>query len=110
MQDDTNVQSTETLGLDLTFSPLEEMIEIMVEKSREVVKEKRRRAQRNLNKDTSKLGIVRELMNIQVMEDINVKIHFDKIIDLALVVISNSAWDFGFNLLNNVKNSMIDNF
>ena len=31
-------------------------------------------------------------------------------IDLALVVISNNAREFGLNLLNKAKNSMIDNF
>ena len=82
----------------------------MVEKSGEVIKKNRRRAWRNFNKDTTKLGIVREPMNIQVMEDIDGKTHFDKLIDPSLVVISDSARDSIFNLLNNVKNSMIDNF
>ena len=65
---------------------------------------------RNFNKDTAKLGIVRELMNIQVMEDIDGKTHFDELIDPALVVILDSVQDTEFNLLNNVKNNVIDNF
>lgn len=49
-------------------------------------------------------------MNIQVMEDNDGKTHFDELIDLALVVISDSAWETRFNLLKNAKNNMIDNF
>ena len=60
--------------------------------------------------DTAKFGIVREQMNIQVMEDLEGKTHFDELIDRALVVISNNAQETGFNLLDNTKNSMIDNF
>ena len=82
----------------------------MVEKSGEVIKKNKRRAQRNSNKDTAKLGIVREPMNIKVMEDFDGKTHFDKLIDPALVVIFDSARETGFNLLNNAKNSMIDKF
>ena len=86
------------------------MIEILVEKSGEVIKKNKRRAWRNFNKDTTKLGIVRELMNIQVMEDINSKTHFDELIDPVLVVIFDNARETEFNLPNNVKNNMIDNF
>ena len=110
LQEDTNVQTSKIPGLDPTISPPKEMIEIMVEKSGEVIKKNMRRAWRTFNKDTARLGIVREPMNIQVMEDINVKTHFDELIDPTLVVIFDSAWETGFNLLNNVKNSMIDNF
>ena len=56
------------------------------------------------------MAIVRELMNIQVMEDIDKKTHFDELIDPVLVVILDSAQDTGVNLLNNAKNIMIDNF
>ena len=48
-------------------------------------------------------------MNILVMKDIDGKTHFDELIDPTLVVILNSSRDIRFNLLNNVKNSMIDN-
>ena len=82
----------------------------MVEKRGEVIKKNRRRAWRNFNMDTARLGIFREPMNIQVMEDLDGKTHFDELINPALVVISNSTQEIGFNLLNNVKNSMIDNF
>ena len=60
--------------------------------------------------DIARLGIARELMNIQVIEDFDEKTHFDKLIDPTLVVISDSAWETGFSLLNNMKNSLIDNF
>lgn len=33
-----------------------------------------------------------------------------ELIDLALVAISDNAREMGMNLLNNAKNSMIDNF
>ena len=67
------------------------MIEIMVEKSGKVIKKNRRRAWRNFNMDTNKLRIFRESMNIQVMEDLNGKTHFNELIDPALVVIFDSA-------------------
>ena len=76
----------------------------------EVIRKNKRRAWRNFNKDTMKLGIVRESMNIQVMEDNDGKTHFDELIDPTLVVISDNAWKICLNLLNNAKNSMIDNF
>ena len=57
-----------------------------------------------------KMQIVRELMNLQVMEDNDGKSHFDELIDPTLVVISNNARETGLNLLNNAKNNMIDNF
>ena len=60
--------------------------------------------------NTANMGIVRDRMNIQVMEEIDGKTHFDELIDPALVFISDSARKTEFNLLNNVKNSMIDNF
>ena len=58
----------------------------------------------------AKMGIVRELMNFQVMEENDGKAHFDELIDLSLVVISNNARETGLNLLNNAKKIMIDNF
>ncbi len=44
------------------------------------------------------------------MEDIDSIIHYDELINPALVVLSNSAQETSFNLLNNVKNIMINNF
>ena len=64
--------------------------------------------------NTVKMEIVREPMNIQVMEDNDGKTHFDELIDPALVVISYNVRETRFNLLNNTKkntkNNMIDNF
>ena len=56
------------------------------------------------------MGIVREPMNIQVMEDKDGKAHFDELIDPALVLISNRTRETRINLLKNAKNNMIDNF
>ena len=60
--------------------------------------------------NTTKMGIVRELMNLQVMEDNDGKAHFDELIDLALVVISDNVRETRLNLLNNEKDNMLDNF
>jgi hypothetical protein len=60
--------------------------------------------------DTTRLGIVREPMNIQVMEDLNGRTHYDELIDPTLLVLSDNTRETDFNLLNNVKNDMIDNF
>lgn len=70
----------------------------------------RRRSWRNFNANAAKLGIVREPLNIQVMEDIDGKTHYDGLIDPGMVVISKNARETWLNLLNNTKNSMIDNF
>ena len=70
----------------------------------------RRRSWRNFSTKMAKMGIVRETMNPQVMEDKEGKIHFNKLIDPTLVEISDNARETGLNLLNNAKNSMIDNF
>ena len=51
LQEETNAQSSETPGPVSPISPPEEMIEIMVEKSGEVIKKNRRRAWRNFNMD-----------------------------------------------------------
>ncbi len=48
-------------------------------------------------------------MNIQVLEDLDNRTHYDELIDPALLVIFDNAWETGFNLLNNAKNSLIDN-
>ena len=64
LQENTNSQTSETPSPNSPISLPEEMIEIMVEKSGEVIKNNRRRAWRNFNKVTAKLGIVREMMNI----------------------------------------------
>ena len=56
-------QIPETHGPNPPISSPKEMIEIMVERSGEVVR-KNRRAWRNFNMDTARLGIVREPVNI----------------------------------------------
>ena len=82
----------------------------MVERSGEVVRKNRRRAWRNFNMDTTRLGIVRELVNIQVLEDLDGKTHYDELIDPAMLVISNNMQETGFNFLNNAKNCLVENF
>ena len=59
---------------------------------------------------TMKMGIVKEPMNLQVMEDNDGKAHFEELIDPTLVVILDNVREIGLNLLNNGKNNMIDNF
>ena len=60
--------------------------------------------------DIARMGIVREPVNIQVLEDLEGKTHYEKLIDPALLVISNNVREISFNLLNNAKNNLIDNF
>ena len=82
----------------------------MVKKGGEVIRKNRRRSWRNFNMDNARLGIVREPMNIQVLEDLNDRTHFDELIDPAMLVISDNMREIGFNLLNNMKNCLVDNF
>lgn len=63
------------------------MNEIMVERSGEVERKNKRRAWRNFNMDTTRLGIVREPVNIQVLEDLDGITHYDELIDPAILVI-----------------------
>ena len=70
----------------------------------------RRRLWRKFNTKMAKMGIFRETMNPQVMEDKEGKIHFDELIDPTLVEILDNAREIGLSLLNNAKNSMINNF
>lgn len=81
-----------------------------MEKSGEVIRKDRRRAWRNFNMETASLGIIREPMNIQVMEDLDGKTHYDELIDPALLVLSDNTRESDFDLLKNVKNILIDNF
>ena len=59
---------------------------------------------------TARLGIVREPMNIQVLEDLDGRARFDELIDPTLLVMNDNALEIGFNLLNNMKTCLIDNF
>ena len=82
----------------------------MVEKSGEVIRKNRRRVWNNFNMDTARLGIVREPMNIKVMEDLDDKTHYDELIDPVMLVISKKTQEIGFIFLSNVKNCLVDNF
>ena len=44
------------------------------------------------------------------MGDLDSSTHYDELIDLAILVISDNVHETGFNFLNNAKNSLIDNF
>ena len=102
-------QILKTHGPDPPISLAKEMIEILVERSGEVIRNNRRRAWRNFNMDTARLGIVKELLNIQVLEDLDGRTHFDELIDLDMLVMFDNMCEIGFNLLNNAKNCLIDN-
>lgn len=56
------------------------------------------------------MGIVRETIQPKVLEGDDGKIHLEELIDLTMVVLSNNAREVGMNLLNNARNSMVDNF
>ena len=60
--------------------------------------------------DTTRLGTVREPVNIQVLEDLDGRTHYDEWIDPTMLVISENMWETGFNFLNNMKNLLVDNF
>ena len=49
-------------------------------------------------------------MNPQIFKDKEGKVHFENLINPALVSILDNAKELGLNLLNNAKNSMIDKF
>ena len=56
------------------------------------------------------MGIVREPSKIQVLGDLDSSTHYDELRDPALLVIFDNVRESDFNFLNNVKNSLIDNF
>ena len=76
------------------------MNEIMVKKGGEGIRKNRGRAWRNFNMENARLGSVREPMNIQVLEDLDGRTHYDELIDSALLVISNNVHETSFNFLN----------
>ena len=92
------------------FSSQGKEMEILVKDSGEEVIKNRRKTWRNFNAKTVKMGIVRESMNPQILEDKEGNFHMEDLIDPTLVFISYNERKFGLNLLNNAKNSMIDNF
>ena len=76
----------------------------------EVVIKDRYMAQRNFNVRTSKMGIVREAMNPQILEEKQGQLQFKDLIDPTMVAIIDNAREIGMNFLNNARNNMIDNF
>ena len=76
----------------------------------EMVVKDRRIAWRNFKVRTMTMGIVREVMNPQILVDNQEKPKFEDLIDSAIVTIIDNARETGMNLLNNACNSMIDNF
>ncbi len=56
------------------------------------------------------MGIICEAMNPKILEGEEGEIYMEELIDPTLVAISNNAREICMNLLNNAKNSMIDNF
>ena len=56
-------------------------------------------AWKNFNARTSKIRIVWEVMNPQILEEKEGKIQLDELIDLALVAISNNVREGGMSLL-----------
>ena len=70
----------------------------------------KRKAWENFNVRTSKMGIFREAMNPQILMENQDEPRLEELIDSAIVAISDRARETGMNLLNNARNSMIDNF
>ena len=56
------------------------------------------------------MGIYREAMNPQILVDDLEQPRLNEVIDPAILAISDNARETGMNLLNNARNSMIDNF
>lgn len=58
----------------------------------------------------AKLGIITETINPKVLEGKYGKIHMEELIDPTMVILSDNAREMEMNLLNNVRNSLVDNF
>ena len=56
------------------------------------------------------MGIFREAMNLQILMDNQEDRRLEELIDSVIVAIIDRAREIGMNLLNNARNSMIDNF
>lgn len=80
-----------------------------LEYSGEVIKNEKRRAWRSFNMGSLSLGIVREPVSIQVMEDLEGKTHYDELIDPSMLVLADKMRETGFNLLNNTKCDILEN-
>ena len=70
----------------------------------------KRKAWKNFNVRTSKMGIFREAMNPQILMENQDEPPLEELIDLAIVAILDRARETGMNLLNYDRNSMIDNY
>ena len=70
----------------------------------------RRKACRNFNVRTATLGVYREAMNPQILVDDLEQPRLNELIDPTILAITDNARETGMNLLNNARNSMIDNF
>ena len=56
------------------------------------------------------MGIFRETMNPQILVDNQEDPRLEELIDPTIVAITDRARETGMNLLNNARNSMIENF
>ena len=56
------------------------------------------------------MGIFKETMNPQILMETQDEPRLEELIDPTIVAISDRARETGMNLLNNARNSMIDNF
>ena len=61
----------------------------------------RRKAWKNFNVRTTKMGIFREAMNPQILVENQDEPRLEEFIDSAIVAISDRARETGMNLLNN---------
>lgn len=60
--------------------------------------------------DNIHLGIAREPINLQIHEDMKGKVELQKLIDPAMLIMSNFSKEDNINVLNNAKNNMMDKF
>lgn len=66
---------------------------------------------RNFDTTSAKIGINRELIRTLVKENEEEKIHMEELIDPTLVIFSNTTKEKPqMDVLNNVKNSVVDSF
>lgn len=65
---------------------------------------------RNFNTQTAKMGIIKETIHPKVLEGNYGRIHLDELINPAMVILSDNSREVEMNLLNNARNSMVDNF
>lgn len=76
----------------------------------EVVVKERQKSSKNFNVRMTKMGIVREIMNPQILVGNQGQPQFEDLINPTIVAITDNARETGMNLLDNAHNNMIDNF